>query len=258
LNVDNYAPALREITFPSLQFWAQKIGAEIKVIETRKWPEYPITYEKFQMYEMAKEDPADWHIFVDADAYVKNDMIDIVEYIGKDKVLVAKGGKGNLRFKSDNYMRRYGRHLDLGSWFFAFSDWTIDAFKPPHLQSGEPVVDELIANIYPQTSELNAKVPVEPSHLIDDYMLCRNIAKYGLNVVFMAEEFPMAINTLVHTCFDTVEAKRALMQLVTERDERASWSLIENHEWANDIKTRVLDMDRQKIMSKKLSNGNKA
>ena len=171
----NYDKGITDITMPTLKFWADKIGAKIKVIKTRKFPQYPITYEKFQMYEMAKKEHADWHIFVDADAYICNDFPDVVEYVPKTKVILFKGGFGGTRFKYDDYMRRYGKHLDVGSWFFALSDWTLDAFKPPHLQSGEPTVKQLIKNILPQTLELNGPVPVKPEHLIDDYMLCRNI-----------------------------------------------------------------------------------
>jgi hypothetical protein len=244
--INDYASEIVEITRPALEHWAKKIDAEIKVISKRKFLDKPVTYEKFQLYEMAKKDPADWHIFVDADAYIKNDFLDITELVPKTNVIVAKGGSGNPRFRTDNYMRRYGHHIDVGSWFFALSDWTLDAFKPPHLQSGEPSVEELIDNIFPQTHELNGPVPVIPSHLIDDYVLCRNIAKYGIKVTYISEAFPNAMNGLAHTCFDTTEAKTAFLTLVRDRDEKSSWSLLTSHEWANDIKFLMQENTKKK------------
>ncbi len=235
LDIDYY-DGITKITRPSLVAWAKKIGAKLKIINKRKYPEYPITYEKFQMYEMAKKNKADWHIFVDSDAYIGNDFVDIVEMVPKTNVIVFKGGEGNTRFKMDDYMRRYNKFIDVGSWFFAFSDWTIDAFKPIHLQSGEPSVKQLIKNIFPTALELNGPVSVQPSHLIDDYILCRNIAKYGLKLTILSKDFPDLIHPVQHTCFDKVEAKENYMKLLEQNDKNHYWSLLKDHEWANELK----------------------
>lgn len=239
-----YNPEITKITRPSLENYAKKIGAEIRIINKRKYPKMPITYEKFQMYEMAKKEPADWHIFVDADAYICNDFADVVEIIPKGNVLLVKGGFGGVRFKYDNYMRRYGYHLDVGSWFFAVSEWTLDAIKPLHLQSGEISIEEAISNIYPVSEELNAAVPVKPDHLIDDYMLNRNIAKYGLKVSYLTEFFPNAINNMQHTCFDKEDAKLAFLKLVSEWDNKKNWSLLKDHEWKDKIAEKMKEVKK--------------
>ncbi len=246
----NYDKRITDITRPALIRWAKKIGATIKVIKKRKYLDYPITYEKFQMYEWAKTHHADWHIFVDADAYIGNDFMDVIEMIPKTNAVIFKGGIGNTRFKTDNYMRRYGKHYDVGSWFFAFSDWTMDAFKPIHLQSGEPTVKQCIKNIFPIVVEKNGPVPVKPSHLIDDYLLCRNIAKYGIKLTIISDAFPTLTGCVQHTCFDTLDTKLDFMKLLDEDDKKLSWSLLKDHEWKEEFQEMAHERVNNKVSEK--------
>ena len=55
LVINDYAPQIRAITFPLMKHWAAKIGADFHVIDSRQWPEYHITYEKFQLYELVQK-----------------------------------------------------------------------------------------------------------------------------------------------------------------------------------------------------------
>jgi hypothetical protein len=235
--VNNYAPELRAITFPALEHYAAKIGASFEVITERKFPDYPVTYEKFQIYDRMKASGADWGLFIDADTYIMNDFPDVLEMVPKTNVVLFKLGDLGVRFKTNNYMRRYGRCLDVGSWFFAVSDWTVDAIKPLHLQPEERPWQELIKNIYPTTFELNGPVPVHPEHLLDDYLLCCNICKYGLKVTYISELHPEAVRSIGHTCYDTIDAKIAFMMKLAEFDHTDYWSLLKDHEWREDIQT---------------------
>ena len=49
LNIDDYAPELTALTYPHVEFYAGKIGAETYVIDTRKFPEWDLDYEKLQI-----------------------------------------------------------------------------------------------------------------------------------------------------------------------------------------------------------------
>ena len=60
LALKGYAPELTSVTFPLMRKYAEKIEADFVVIEDRKFPDYYVTYEKFQIYEMAKERGDDW------------------------------------------------------------------------------------------------------------------------------------------------------------------------------------------------------
>jgi hypothetical protein len=54
------------------------------------------------------------------------------------------------------------------------SNWCLDLWKP----LDELTLEEAVNRIYPLASEIAAGI--DKSHLIDDYTLSRNIAKYGL------------------------------------------------------------------------------
>lgn len=244
----NYDKRIKEITMPSIKAWAKRIGASIKIINKRKYPEYPITYEKFQMYDMALKEKADWHIFVDADVLINNNFPDVVEYVPKQNVLVTKGGYGGHRFKYDDCFRRYGQHLDVGTWFFAFSDWCLDAFKPPHLQGMD--VKKALTNFLPTIFEKNALAKIPHDHFIDDYMFGRNIAKYGLRISYLAEFLPDALNSIWHTCFDTNEVKYHYLKAKLDEDNNRVWTVLNDEHLGPKIRQAV---EQEKIEAGKNS-----
>jgi hypothetical protein len=55
LNVDSYAPAITELTYPLLKGYADKIGAGFHVIDERKSPGLPPVYEKAQIYDLCRQ-----------------------------------------------------------------------------------------------------------------------------------------------------------------------------------------------------------
>jgi indolepyruvate ferredoxin oxidoreductase beta subunit len=65
LYINNYFPELCKYTLPTIKLYAQKIGADFNLITTRKYLEFPITYEKIQIYELGNN--YDWNILIDAD-----------------------------------------------------------------------------------------------------------------------------------------------------------------------------------------------
>ena len=172
LNVDGYAPAVTALTFPLLAAYAEKIGADFRVITTRKWPEAPPVYEKLQLYEMAAE--RDWTIYFDADALVHPDMPDVTEHIGKDTVMFNGADLASNRITYDRFFRRDGRNIGACNWFTVASDWCRELWEP----LSDITIHEAIARIHPTVNERGNVVTAD--HLIDDFVLSRNIAKYGL------------------------------------------------------------------------------
>src|SRR3972149_10683010 len=61
LNIDNYAPKITSLTYPLIHRYANKIGAEVFIISERKFPVWPLDYEKLQIFELAKQLGADWN-----------------------------------------------------------------------------------------------------------------------------------------------------------------------------------------------------
>lgn len=173
LNVDGYAPEITKITYPLLQAWAHKIGADFRVISERKFPDWPPVYEKLQLHELGRE--YEWNIYIDSDALVHPDMLDPSEFIKKDTVMHNGADMANNRWRYDHYFRRDGRHIGSCNWFTVASEWCLDLWTP--LQ--DLTFKQAVQNIFPIQAEVASGV-ITPDHLIDDYALSRNIARFGL------------------------------------------------------------------------------
>lgn len=175
LNVNGYSPEITRLTYPLIKRYAEKIGAAFYVITERRFPiDYAPVYEKLQIYQLQAERKDDWSIFIDSDALVHPDFYDMTEFISKDTVMHNGSDLANIRWKYDRFFRRDGRHIGSCNWMTIASDWCRELW--------EPLTDisyyDAIRNIYPTQFELNTVITRD--HLIDDYVLSRNISKYGL------------------------------------------------------------------------------
>ena len=217
----DYAPEITTLTYPLLKQYAFKIKADFNIITQRKWPSWPVVYEKLQIFELGKNN--DWNIYIDSDALIHPDMFDVTDHLGKDTVCHNAQDMAGNRWRYDRYFRRDGRHIGSCNWFAVASDWCIDLWHPLDI-----TLEEAVGNIFPTVSELapvayaicpggepqkddkgnpmllpnstsyarcpggeflrdekgncirTPKEVITPGHLIDDYTLSRNIAKYGL------------------------------------------------------------------------------
>lgn len=175
LNIDNYAPEICALTYPLLKHFAAKCGADFQVITERRFPEMPVTFEKLQIFERGREN--DWNIYFDSDALVHPDTFDPTEHLSWDTVMHNGRDMAGNRFRYDDYFRRDGRHIGSGNWFTVGSRWCLDLWRPPE----DLTLAEMIARIQPTAGEVRAGI--SPDHLIDDFILSRNIARYGLKYV---------------------------------------------------------------------------
>jgi hypothetical protein len=192
LNIGNYAPELCELTYPLLLGYARKIGADFQIINERRFPEMPVTYEKLQIFYLGRGN--DWNVYVDSDAMVFPDFFDVTERLPKDTVAHYGRDFADNRFRADAYFRRDGRNIGACNWFAVASDWCMDLWHPlDHMYYGPlnadalelstapgepPTLKTALAAIKPIVIERQAGIDRE--HLIDDYVLSRNIARYGL------------------------------------------------------------------------------
>lgn len=174
LNVDNYAPEITAITYPLFKHYAKKIGAEFQEITERKFPGWPVVYEKLQIHELGRDN--DWNFYIDADALIHPDFYDPTDHMTKDLVCHYGHDMAGHRFRYDKYFLKDGRHIGSCNWFTIGSDWCIDLWKP----LDDLTFEEAVANITSTVNELTSGV-IQPSHLIDDYTLSRNIAKFGFH-----------------------------------------------------------------------------
>jgi hypothetical protein len=209
LCVDNYEPDITEITFPYMKAWADKIEADFHIITERKHPELPPVYEKFQIYELAKEHDNDWNIFFDADALIHPEFFDITSIINKD--MTVSNGTDFIphRFRPNKYMLRDGRMIGKGNWCAIASDWCIDYWRP---LDEDP--KEIIKGIFPTVKEQANGITA--CHLIDDYTVSSNISRFGLKHVLIPElqkQYPQILqNLLAHQYLMPAEQKVIYLQ----------------------------------------------
>lgn len=133
-----------------------------------------MTTEKLQIFDLAKQDGAEWAIYVDADTLISPDFFDITDHLGKDTVAHNGSDMAGTRWKYDQYFRRDNRHIGSGNWFAVASEWCLDLWHP----LTDLTLDEALDNINLTIAERNFGLKRE--HLIDDYILSRNIARFGL------------------------------------------------------------------------------
>ena len=219
LNVnESYSKDITNITYPYLKKYAHKIGADFFVITERKFPEWYITYEKMQIYQLGKEMQNDWNIYIDCDALIHPDIFDITNHMNKDTVAHSAMDQGDVRWKYDEYFLRDGRFIGSCNWFTIGSDWCLDLWKP----IDDLTPDEAANNIFPIKAEEENNVT--PRSLIDDYVLSRNIAKYGLKFVMFKDfftQFGMEYGNFLFHHYAMPEEEKVIRLL----DKKRKWGL---------------------------------
>jgi hypothetical protein len=175
LNIGNYQPEVRSITYPFLMHWADKIGADFVEITERKFPEWPVVYEKLQCRDIIRRG-YEWLIFYDADTLVYPDCPDWTALVPKDHVACYGFDWAPIRWSMDRYFLRDGRMIGTAGWCTIASEWCDDIWTPLDMSP-----EEAIERLHPTVAECQRKM--EPSHLIDDYTVSRNVARFGLKAV---------------------------------------------------------------------------
>jgi hypothetical protein len=183
LNPDEYRD-ITDMTYPLMKRYCHKIGAEFYEINERKFPDWPPSYEKVQVYELGQQMENDWNIFFDCDAIIHPDTPDVTTYLPRDTVAHNAHDPANLRWRYDRFLLRDGRFIGSCTWICIASDWCIELFKP----IDDLTLEDVKNNIFPVQGEVKSGL-VEPERLIEDYAFSRNIAKYGLKYADLHQLF---------------------------------------------------------------------
>lgn len=184
LNIDNYAPEITAITYPLIWFYADRIGADVHVIEGRRFPDWPVVYEKLQIYELAEKRRDDWSIYIDSDALIHPECIDFTEHLPKDTVAHHGADMAAVRWRYDRFFWRDGRNIGSCNWFTIASNWCRDLWRPLE----DLTFEQALENIRPTINE--QQTVITRAHLIDDYALSRNLARFGLKFTTILELMP--------------------------------------------------------------------
>lgn len=170
----NYDPQIKAITLPLIQKYAEKIEADLIFLTERKYPEYSIECEKFQIYSY--RDQYEWFIYIDLDAIVHQDAPDFTELIEPEEVLFGSVNYCGNSYRLNNWFRRDGRFIQAGNWFSICSYLTIDLWNPIFKYSQEQA-EEMI---FPTMRE--EACGITKQHLVDEFLVSCNIARFNLKL----------------------------------------------------------------------------
>lgn len=220
LDIDNaYSKELTDLTYPLMKEYARKIDAEFVIISKRKFPDWPVTYEKFQVYELSQKMNNDWNIFFDCDTLIHPDTPDLTQMIPFDTVCHNGHDYAPIRWKYDRFFERDGRHIGSCTWCVINSRLNLEIWKPIN----DLTQEEIAERIFPVVGELLGGI--EPIRLIDDYVCSRNIAKYGLKYKDLIQIFQEnnleGFNFFHHTYNVTIREKINHM-----RESLQNWRLL--------------------------------
>lgn len=162
--INDYFPELWEMCLPTIKAYAHKTGSELNIITQRKFSEWHINYEKFQVYEDGKH--ADANFLIDADILIHPDFPDFATGITfSHHIAFNDNYHASTKFHVENnlYFQRDGRDVGIASNAVISFKSTHDVWEPLKI-----------------TPEEGRKITFVREGDIDEYCLSHNMAKYGL------------------------------------------------------------------------------
>lgn len=200
LNIGDYDKEITELTFPYMREYAKNIGADFHIITERKFPDFPLMLEEFQMYEFSQT--YDWIIFLDADCLINPKGIDLTTLVEEDRVLIAKYNPPTHHFHPENIEGHYNLKYYAPFFFLVFHQNSKNCVKPYenpfdyyehiNLNSTYPEMKNYM-NIRTHLTEKEIK-----DTLIDEFLLTLNLHRYNIKTASLVEDFP-ELSIIAHT-----------------------------------------------------------
>ena len=191
LNIGDYDREITNITFPYMKEYAKNIGADFHVITERKFPDFPLMLEEFQMYEFSNS--YDWIIFLDGDCLINPNGKDLTKLVDDDVVLIAKHNSPVHHFFPNDIEGKYNLQYYAPFFFLVFHKNSRDCVKPydnPHdyykhlnLNSSH---SEMISYMKIRTHLTENEIK---DTLIDEFLLTLNLHKYNIKTASLQEDF---------------------------------------------------------------------
>ena len=215
VNINNFFPELFALTYPTIESYAQRYGYEINIISERKFPDYPIHYEKFQVFEDGKE--ALINILCDADMLIHPQFPDMTTHCKRDSIAFNDNYHLSTKYHVDRipYFMRDGRDVGIATNFVVTSDWTHDAWEPIPLSAKD--IESLAKKEVTEDGNQRGW-----GHYADEFAISFNMAKYGLKYTGVTWEDWMR-PWLVHTGTGNKQES-----LEIARRTLAQWATLEN------------------------------
>lgn len=205
LNINDYRPDLCEYTMPTLKTYAEKIGADFRLITERKFPGWPITYEKLQVHELGEG--ADWNILIDADFLLHPDLPDFTTMLNPSVVGIHYGFKISSMFKTNRYFKRARHDTAIAGGFVITSDLTHELWEPLDISWEE------------------ARKETRREFIIDEYTMTRNLCKYGFP--FTGVQFSDTVaKQMIHIGNEERSVEDKAKDVDFARDTLKAWGLL--------------------------------
>ena len=164
LLINNYFPEMTRLTIPTVERWAQKLNAKVNLITNRKWPDWPLLYEKMQIYYDGID--SDWNILLDADILIHPDCPDPLNtFIHPTQVAAKDSYHADRQLHMDDYFFRDGRNIGISTCAVAASRLCHDLWTPLEISREE-----------------SEKRVYEHRAILDEYCVSRNLARFGLKL----------------------------------------------------------------------------
>jgi len=160
--IDDYEPAMCELTIPTIKAYADKIQADFNLITKAVFTGFPPNYERFQIWETGKE--YDWNLNIDADFLIHQECEDPTITHNPTIVGTLMGFDVTPSFKTNKYFIRDGRNQGVVDNFVLTSNLTHDLWEP---YTGN--YQDFNQNCFPGQERR-----------ISEYQVSLNLAKYGL------------------------------------------------------------------------------
>ena len=215
VNINDFFPELFALTYPTIRSYAERNGYMINMITERKFPDYPINYEKMQVYEDGKD--AEVNILCDADMLIHPEFPDVSTFLKRDSIAFNDNYNISWKYHVDRirYFMRDGRDVGIATNFVVSSDWTHDVWEP--LSISQKDIEELAKKENTDTGGADGR---GWGHYADEFALSYNMAKYGLKYTGVTWEDWMR-PWLVHT--GTGDKNEALQ---IARDTLEKWNRV--------------------------------
>lgn len=200
LNIGDYDKEITDLTFPYMKQYAQNIGADFHIIKERKFPDFPLMLEEFQMYEFSKT--YDWIIFLDADCLINPKGIDLTTLVEKDRILIAKYNPPTHHFHPENIEEKYNLQYYAPFFFLVFHKNSRDCVKP--YENPYDYYNHINLNSTHSEMETYMKIRTHLTEkeikdtLIDEFLLTLNLHRYNIKTASLQEDFP-ELNIIAHT-----------------------------------------------------------
>ena len=175
VNINDFFPELFALTYPTIRSYAERNGYMINIIRERKFPNYPINYEKMQVYEDGKD--AEVNILCDADMLIHPEFPDVTTFLQRNSIAFNDNYNISWKYHVDRirYFMRDGRDVGIATNFVVSSDWTHDVWEPLSLSQKD--IEDLAKKENTDTGGADGR---GWGHYADEFALSYNMAKYGL------------------------------------------------------------------------------